>query len=489
MSRESVILGANGRPFVVNSAYDAATRGPRSKNWNAPAGGPNSTLASAHDALVRRSRAAYRNNALIAGGIESNVTNEIGTGIIPRSRCSNEEIRAQINELWNLSVNEFDPEGNLDFYGMQVQACRARRVGSECFIRKRSRRADYGLAVPLQLQILESEFVPVEKTELNRNQTIKQGVQFNIRQQRTFYWMHSDFPESYGVTNRFQRLLRIPAGDVIHHFLPTRPGQVRGEPDAVQALLKAVTFDEYDDAELIRKKTRAHITGFIERDPYADEEIDPDEELDGGNIVSGALMSMIPGEKVKLVEGDNTGNGYSDFMRWQSLLIARGMNMPYELLTGDWGDVNDRLVRAILNEYRRQIEMAQDHLMIYQVCRKVWEWWLDAAVMSGALTIPDYYRNRADYQKAEWRPHGWAYVHPEQDINAAIKAMDANLDSLPAQNAKRGWDFEDVVRQNVEAEKFENEIRKEAGLGPKIPKPTEKKPMKQEPSDDELVQP
>ncbi len=41
--------------------------------------------------------------------------------------------------------------------------------------------------------------------------------------------------------------------------------------------------------------------------------------------------------------------------------------MPYELLTGDWEKVNDRLVQAILNEFHRSIEVVQDHLLIFQV--------------------------------------------------------------------------------------------------------------------------
>jgi len=35
-------------------------------------------------------------------------------------------------------------------------------------------------------------------------------------------------------------------------------------------------------------------------------------------------------------------------------------------MTGDWKNINDRVYRAMINEYRREIEMAQDHLAIHQ---------------------------------------------------------------------------------------------------------------------------
>ncbi|WP_082267296.1 hypothetical protein [Burkholderia thailandensis] len=61
------------------------------------------------------------------------------------------------------------------------------------------------------------------------------------------------------------------------------------------------------------------------------------------------------------------------------------------MLTGDLRDVSDRVLRVILNEFRRTIEQLQWNVFIHQFCRKVWRWWVDACALSGAMPMPDYY--------------------------------------------------------------------------------------------------
>ena len=50
--------------------------------------------------------------------------------------------------------------------------------------------------------------------------------------------------------------VRVPADEVIHLFRPLRPGQIRGEPWLARALVKLHELDQYDDAELVRRRPR-----------------------------------------------------------------------------------------------------------------------------------------------------------------------------------------------------------------------------------------
>jgi capsid protein len=61
--------------------------------------------------------------------------------------------------------------------------------------------------------------------------------------------------------------VRVAAAEIIHLFRPLRPGQIRGEPWLARALVKLNELDQYDDAELVRKKTAAMFAGFITRYP------------------------------------------------------------------------------------------------------------------------------------------------------------------------------------------------------------------------------
>jgi lambda family phage portal protein len=471
-ARVSPILDASGRPIVTNS-YEGAGRGPRTNGFSAPAGGPNASLLSGLVNLRNRSRAGHRNNPWIFKAIESLVTNEVGTGIIPRSTHKDTDTRKMVNERWKIAADCFDPEGVLGFYGMQTQAVRGRRVACEVFIRRRIRRTDR-FKTPLQIQILESEYVPIEKNEILPNgNKIVCGIEFNRRGQRVAYYMWTDHPlEARGSNNR---LIRVPARDVIHHYMPTRPGQVRGEPDAAQSLLKAYTFDSYDDAELVRKQTRAPFTGFLQQTRTPDQSQwnfnpmtgQPEKSTPGSipelDATPGTILMGMPGEELKLFDGDKA-EGYGEFMRQQLLGIAGGFNIPYELVSGDWKDVNDRLVRAILNEFRRYIESCQDHLTTFQMCMGVWRWWMDAEVAYNGMPLPNYSSRRDEHMAVEWRPQAWKYLHPEQDVNAKLTSIKGGLSSRDAEVAASGWDREEVDLQNVEAEAELLAMRRIAGL-------------------------
>lgn len=440
--------------------FEAASSGDRLRQWAASSLGPNQSLTHSLQTLRNRSRDADRNNPWIHQGTGRLVSHEVGTGVTLRSRATDEAFRTAANALWQVSISELDPEGVLNFGGLQTQLVRARRVAGEVFVRRRLRRISAERAVPLQVQVLEAEFVPVHYHEDRSNgHHIRSGIEYNRRGQRVAYWMHREHPQDDTVD--FGQLIRVPARDVIHHYLPVRPGQRRGEPNAAQALVSARTFDDYEDAELIRKKTRAPFTGFITRDPLGPEDpgVDPltGKPVEGGqlppvtDVESGNILQGSPGEKLELFEGDRTGDGYAVYARSVLLKIAAGMGVPYEIMTGDWGAVNDRLVRAILNDFYRTIEPIQEHLLIHQVCRGIWHWWIDAAIWSGQLQARGYGNDKTPFQAFQARPHGWRYVHPEQDINAKIKAMENGLTSRQQIiDEQPGPPMEEIDRQRAE---------------------------------------
>lgn len=450
------------RAGPAQAYYDGAqTRGKRVIGWVASSSGPRSTVNSTLHTLRNRSREQVRNNGVIRHGITSLVSNEVGTGIIPRSRTPNKDLRDTINDLWSRSEGELDADGLLDVYGMQSLASRTRRTAGEVFLRRRYRRTADGLSVPMQVQLLEPDFVPLDKNEtLPNGNEICAGIEFDRRGRRVAYHMYPSHPGDGGELLG-GRLLRIPAADVIHHFMPLRPGQVRGEPDVVATLLSARDLAEYQEAELVRKKTRAPFTGFMKRAPIeygSDAQLDPitglpldvEDELPQIGVQPGTILTGIPGEELMMFDGDDAGNGYADYMRQQLLYQAVAMDLPYEVLSGDWKDVNDRLVRVILNEFHRYIESVQDHYMIHQVCGGVWRWWIDAAVLARRLPANNLRDDAYGLRLCEWRPQGWKYIHPVQDVEAKLKSISGGLSSRQAEVAKSGWDVEEIDRQNRE---------------------------------------
>lgn len=463
-----------GRGFVIDGAplkplanYDAASMGPRLKQWAPGSPGPTRAVTSQLSTVRARSRDATRNNGWIANGVANWVSNEIGTGVKPRSKAPDRAFAEAANQLWE---DEFGPaadyDGVLDVYGLMALAVRSRKEAGEVFVRIHHLGLERGQPVPLQFQLIESDQVPHTRHEQRGTSEIIAGIEFDRAGQRIQYWMHRRHPADTGAGGA--ELIAVPASEIIHHFAPLRPGQVRGMAETVQALVKARDFDEYDDAELTRKKTRADYTGVIKRQQYTEEDYqfdpftgEPLEHEDGVGVVNmqpGSFPALLPGEEIQLFDGDQ-GGGYGDFMRQQLMGVAASLGIPYELLSGDMRNVNDRILRALLNEYRRRIEQYQWLYTIPQLCQRMWTAFIDAAVLAGRLRAPDYATRRSDYLACDWRPQAWRYLHPVQDAQGELMLIKGGLSSRSAAAADRGYDVEEIDRQN------QQDARRASSLG------------------------
>ena len=215
---------------IVNLAYTSAGHGRRAVSWMAPSTGPTSGLTGDLGTLINRSRAALRNDPWAAAGINKLVANIVGTGIKPKSDAEDDSFRKELQQLFLDWTDESDADCVLDFYGQQSLAARAMLEAGECFIRLRPRKPEDNLPVPLQVQVLEAEFVPWSyNDQLANGHTIRAGIEFNKIGKRVAYWMHKAHPvEEFSIDTA--DLHRVATSEVLHLYEPLRPGQLRGQP-------------------------------------------------------------------------------------------------------------------------------------------------------------------------------------------------------------------------------------------------------------------
>lgn len=450
-------------PRRIKASYDGAGTGRRAAGWDAPDAALNSLAVPALRNLRKRARAAVRNDPYAYSAIDRRVSNLIGTGITPRARTKDEALRSALHELWEDWVAEADADGLLDFYGLQALVARMVEESGECFVRLRPRRPEDGLAVPLQLQVLAPEFVPLDKTETTRTgNRIKAGIEFDRLGRRVAYWMHRQHPGDAFEAGQYHQLVRVPASEILHIFEPTEAGQLRGVPRLAPILLRLKSLDNYDDAVLFRQEVANLFAGFI-RKPTADSTFQQVDPITGGapqhdsdgftpmvGLEPGSMQELLPGEEVEFSDPPDAGNTYVDFMRQQLQAAAAGVGLPYELLTGDMREVNDRVMRVILNEFRRRIEQLQFGLYVHQLCRPVRAAWLDMAYLSGALHLPDYGTRRREYLRTRWVPQGWAYIHPVQDVQSRQMEVAAGFTSRSEVVLRSGYDAEQIDQENAE---------------------------------------
>jgi lambda family phage portal protein len=436
------------------SLYEAgATATRRTAGWRAPTASANQGVLANLTTLRDRSRAAVRNDGYAKGVIDKLVTNIIGTGIQPLSQAADPTLRKQIDALWLRWTDESDADGQLDWYGQQAQVVRTWLEGGEAFARIRARLPGDGLSVPLQVQVLEPELCPHTHSVWSSTARIRAGIEFSAIGKRVAYWFHPSRPEldDYDAS----QLRRVPVDSVCHVYDPLRPGQLRGLPHLTQALISLYELDKYDDATLLRQQLANLFVAFVKRPSTIGdaEAVHPmtglpvatsDDDKPMLELNPGIFQELAPGEDVTFSDPP-APTGYADFMRQQLFGTSAATGVPYEVLTGDMRGVNDRTVRLVLIEFRRRIQTAQHHVVVFQLCRKVWAAWMDRVFLSGALPIPlEYIADPTPWNAVKWNPQGWPYMHPVQDVQAEKEAVRAGFKSRSSVISERGEDAEAI---------------------------------------------
>lgn len=449
---------------------DSAGQGRRLRMFRPSNYGPNAAQSGSMTILAR-SRHAVRNNPWAGTTIERSVSNGIGTGIQARPTWGDVAQKQAQRDLWKRTIRKIDADNVLDFYGLQALAWREWKEAGEVFVRRRDRRLEDGLPVPMQIQLIESEQCPRDFTRLGSNgNRIEQGIEFDKIGRRVAYWMHPRHPGDDATWMVSNEPVRIPADQILHLYRPPRAGAIRGIPDLAAVLVNLFNLDTLNDAVLERQKIANLFTGFFRRDASADTNDSVTAALTTGTdtddtplagLEPGTMQELPDGVEVDFSQPPAPGDTYSEFIRAGLMAVFARLGIPYEIATGDIRNISDRALKLILSEFKRLIEMDQWLYMIPQLCQGVREWWFDAAVLSGALAVPGYADIREEViNSTTWVAQGWPYSHPVQDVTSDIKAIRAGLRTRSAVVMGAGEDPEEVDAQQVE----DNQRADDSGL-------------------------
>ena len=402
------------------------------------------------------------------GGTDNNVANIIGSGINPRWQLPGDpDLKKTIQQLFDDWTQESDFAGISDFYGQQSLGISAMIDAGEFLCRFVPCYPGEYNTVPLKLQLLEADHLDETYNFIAPNgNEIRMGIEIDNLGRRVAYWLWKEHPGEMLTFRAYNtQRIRVPAEDISHVYRPLRIGQMRGRPWMSSIIVKLHELDQYEDAELVRKKTAALFGGFITQtlndDPTAGtlfgRRVDPDvHQNDVIAIEPGTFPRLPQGTDVKFSQPVDVGTTYEIWIKQQLREIAVGMGITYEQLTGDLSGVNYSSIRAGLLEFRRRVNQLQYQVIIHQFCRPVAARFMDAAVLSGALSIPDYFKNRSKYLRINWCPDGWPWVDPVKDQLAQNMAVRNGFKSRSRVVAEMGDDVEvidnEIAEDNVRSD-------------------------------------
>lgn len=423
---------------LLTRAYEGASK---RDGWNPKRAGASANADHLADAatLRVRARALVQNVPYIAQGIRSLVAQTIGAGITPRWVGAQAE---RFDALWAQWAPYADADGRTDVYGLQAAAYRAMEVDGEVLLRIRTRRPEDGLPVPVQFQLLEIDWLDSSRNERRGNNTVVNGIEYDPLGRKVAYWLFDAHPGEPLPLRRTARAASspVPAESIIHLFSPDRPGQARGISRLAPVIAAVRDLQLYEDAEAQRKnlETRLSVLGSMGVDQLEGPQqvggtsIKGDAARTGdlGALAGGGIIEVPPGLNLTVVQ-PTAAPGYVDYVKQRHHIIAAGMGVTYEMLTGDMKEVNFSSARVRQNDFRRDVEMMQWMTLIPTLCLGLCRAFAEHAYLGGLVRVRNV---NVDHSTPKWQ-----YVNPQQDVRADLDEIAGGLSSYSEKLRQRGY--------------------------------------------------
>lgn len=430
---------------ILARHYEAASSTRRTQGWRRTAGDASAVIGPALAALRMAARDLVRNNGHARAAIRTICDHVVGWGITAKPAMKDKRAAAAW-KAW-AETTACDADGRSNFAGLQKLVVRTMVESGEVLIRRRWRRPEDGLPIPMQLQVLDPDHIDTTKTgiTLPNGGRIVHGVEFDALGARAAYWLFREHPGSEFPNSLTS--VRIPAEGVLHVFEIERPSQVRGPSWFAPVLLKFKDFDDFSDATLMKQKIAACLA-VITSD--TDGSAPPlGQVTDSAGIVDqlepGMILNVPPGKSVDVVNPPAVRE-YADYAKTTLQEIAAGMGISYEDLTGDYTRLPFSAARMSRLRHWAHVEDWRWRTLIPQFCDPVWSWAMTAAQVANLVSD--------EAPAAEWTAPPAPMIDPASEGLAYKRNIRAGIMTLPEALRERGYDPESVLAEYAESNKL-----------------------------------
>jgi lambda family phage portal protein len=454
-------FGSKSKKPAAKRMFGGAVFNRLTSDWNASIGtSQDSEIRSSLRVLRNRTRQLARDNDWVKNALRAIQNNVIGTGIgmqmqvkMQRQRNGkvlNQDLNEAIEDAWSqwCKASNCHTAGLLNFSDIERLLISSCAENGEVLVRIVKGKAFGTSPVPMALEVIESDQLQDERNGTADNgNIIRMGVEKDEWGRPVAYWFYPYHPGDYLFkTVELSKYKRVEADEIIHLYKHERPGQTRGVPWFASALRRMHQVAGFEEAEVVAARASASIMGFINT---PDGELQDDGVQDGqrvSNFEPGKIEALGPGETFTAFTPTRPGGQYDPFVRAQLRAVAAGVGVSYETLSKDYSQSNYSSSRLALLDDRDNWRSLQQW-MIKNFHQKVFETWLDMAVLSGALDLPNYEINPDAYRAVRWMPRGWSWVDPAKEVAAYKEAVRCGFMTQSEVVAQTGCDIEDLLMQ------------------------------------------
>lgn len=356
--------------------YDAAGRGRRNTWTRGSDKSQNTENRNALTLLRSRHRDLVRNNAYAASAVNVRVAYTVGDGIMPTAyhptSKRKQELANRLMREWAQST-DCDVEGRNNLAALEALAFRAISESGEALLLRQISRVPRG-TIPLQLRLLEGDYID-HAHDRTRDMGLDwvQGVGIDPETfRRRYYWLLGTHPGDGGIRSG----RAVSADGIAHGYEMLRPGQCRGVPAGVPAMMRLRNLDDFQDARIETQKIAA-LLGVIARSDKGDSVLP--EKLEPGML---AVLSSGGDEDFQTIMPPQV-SGQHEFVVEEARLIAKSYGITYEALVGDLTGVNFTSGKMGRTDMLLNVRGWRKHIMINQLLHPVGQWFLQAADLAG----------------------------------------------------------------------------------------------------------
>ena len=425
-----------GRHFE-RSLHSAAGIGRLTHSWTSTPVPIDQTLLEDLPALRARSRQQVLNNDYarryikmlqtnIAGpkgmSLQAQVRDDDGTP----DRLANDAIEASWKQ-W-CSAEKCDATGLRSWVQLQQLVLHSAAQDGEAFVLLKKNDAE------LKLELIDPELINIRyNRQLDNGSYIKMGIEFNNNRVPVAYHLSTPSASVYDYAYNGAAYSRVPAGDILHIFLPEFVGQTRGRPWLSTALLRMNMLQGYEDAALTSARVGASKMGFFESEA-GDGYVGDDTHADGTVImdVEPGVMEQLPaGVKFQSYDPTYPVGEFGDFVKANLRGIAAGLGVDYSSFSNDLEGVSYSSGRIGMLEMRETWKTLQEWFAS-AFCMRIYKAWLEYQLLNGNLLVagsalPVYKFDK--FARVIIQGRRWDWVDPKKDMDANLAAIGAGLKS------------------------------------------------------------
>lgn len=436
-------------------------------------------VKQAYRLTAARCRDQYKNNSLIAGGVERICNNVVRRGIYPQFlfRDRNGKLDRAANTAWEKSFRRWslycDNTGHDSLGSLQILGLRHMWFDGQYLLHRVYDPSIPGI-VPLRLELLECEQLDtMVDGQLANGNIARKGIEHDPQTGRPVaYHILDHHPGDYLALGRYGQGRKIPAADIIHVWDREMISQYSGIAWLHAVVMEGYRMDEFRHITQDTARAQAIFAFFLKSQipgfnlgpglPAGGQATPFTPAATGGTndstlAMNSTMIQKLPsGTEVQSISPSHPGNNYEPFVkdsqRWQSA----GLGMSFEAFANNYTDSSYASARSGSLEERLSYQGMQQFLE-EKVNSKIIGWFIEAAWLANLAPspLPGYAKDPLRYHEmAVGQMPGWTWVDPNNDANAAEKLIDLVIDTRTDQAAQRGQVFEDVVERQIEEEEL-----------------------------------